>query len=118
MSHGFATFTAGVSDNDILIQRVGDTNSFDNANAYDMFTIAGSAGAVDVEVSMDGTTYLATVLALQDEASIAPTTRVLVTAAGRVYSFTGRYRKVRIRQNGAPAAVGYVLSYGKQGSNA
>lgn len=111
MSHGFATLIAGVNDNDILVQRAGDTNTFDNAHSFTNFQIGGSAGAVDVEVSLDGTNFLATVLALQDEQSVAPTTRVVVTAAGRLYTFSGMYRKIRVRQNGAAAAVGYVLSY-------
>lgn len=97
------TCIAGVSDNDIIVELTG------NGDLYSTWQIASTAGAMDIEVSLDGTNYLAAVMALIDLMSTAPSTAVVVTAAGRVYGFKGRYKKVRVRQNGATAVANASL---------
>jgi hypothetical protein len=97
------TCTAGVSDNDIIAEVTG------NGDLYNTWQLGSTAGAMDVEVSLDGTNYFATVCALIDLTSTAPSTAVTVTAAGKNYGFKGRYKKVRVRQNGATAVANPIL---------
>jgi hypothetical protein len=70
---------------------------------YDACTIMSTAGAVDVFVTLDGSNWSTAALSLQDmgSTSVEP---VLVTAANRVYAFVGKYRAVRVLQNGATGA--------------
>ena len=94
----------GVNDNDVLFTS-GDLNS------YNVHMIQASAGVVDVEVSLDGTTYSpAASIALEDMSSVAPATRVLVTASTKVYMLRGKYKNIRLVQNGATAATAVLAS--------
>lgn len=97
----------GVNDNDLLF-------TTDEVSNYDTFELLGSAGAVDVEVLLKaGGTWATAPITMQDlgAASLTP---VLVTASGRLYGFMGNFHQIRVRQNGASAAI-YVMRGFKSG---
>lgn len=96
-------YGTGVNDNDVLFT-TGDMT------VYSACTVMSTAGAVDVVVSLDGTNFATSALSLQD---FGATTNdpVVVTAAGRVYGFAGKYRKIRVLQNGATAATASMLCW-------
>ena len=71
------------------------------------------AGAMDVDVSLDGTNF-AVAIAMNDEASLTPATKVIVTAPGLLYSFRGNFAAVRIRQNGATDIANAALICGRR----
>ena len=98
---------AGVLDNDIVLEQ-------ENLERYNEFTLSSSAGAMDVDVSLDGTNFTAA-LALTDLESLAPATRVIVTVAAGIFQFTGTFKHIRIRQNGATAVANAVLYCGQAG---
>ena len=87
----------GVNDNDVLLT-TGDVSK------YDSFLLMSTAGAMDVFVSLDGTNFSTAPLSLQDFGATT-TNPVLVTVANRVYGFRGKFRFVRLLQNGAAAVV-------------
>lgn len=93
----------GVNDNDLLL-------TVDETDGFSAFMLMSSAGAVDVEITLDGTNWSTAPLSLQDfgAASLNP---VLVTVAGRVYGFVGKFRGVRIRQNGATGATATLVCW-------
>ena len=88
----------GVDDNDVIMELV-------DAEPYDEFYLMTVAGIVDVDVSLDGTNF-APAIALTDEQSVAPATKVVVTVAGGLYSFRGNFKAVRVLQNTATDATG------------
>lgn len=94
---------AGVNDADVLF-------TTDDMSYYSLFSLHCIAGAVNVLVSLDGKTYTTAPLSLADLGATT-TAPVIVTAAGRMYAFAGKYRHVRVMQNGATAAS-VVLKYG------
>ncbi|HEX9660267.1 MAG TPA: hypothetical protein VGA18_08195 [Rhodothermales bacterium] len=93
----------GDNDNDELF-----TTS--DISSCDAFMLMSSAGAVDVLVSLDGVNFSTAPLSLQDFGAV-DTTPVLVTAAGRVYGFAGKFRKIRALQNGATAAQATLIAW-------
>lgn len=100
---------AGTGDNAIVIE-------LDDVQRFDMFALMSSNGAMDVEASLDGTNFTTTApLALEDKHSTTPGTRVVVTAADRVYYFEGNYKAIRVRQAGATAVADPILICGKRG---
>jgi hypothetical protein len=95
----------GTNDNDVVI-------SLDqNAEAYDTFLLMSTAGAMDVFVTLDGTNYSTAALSLADLGATS-TDPVVVTAANRVYGFRGKYRGIRVLQNGATGVANATLRYG------
>lgn len=97
---------AGTNDNDIVF----DITS--NAEFYDTWQLGSTAGAMDVFVSGDGTNYLTAAIALIDLGSTAPSTAVVVTAANGNYGIKGRWKAIRVRQNGATAvANAFLIGY-------
>lgn len=88
---------AGVNDNDIIME-------LDDAESYDEFFFMTVLGAVDVDVSLDGTNFAAAV-AFTDRQSTAPATKVIITAAGLLYSIKGQFKAIRVRQNTATDAT-------------
>jgi hypothetical protein len=83
---------------------------------YDTFCFASVAGVMEVEVSGDGTTFLATKIALIDLTSTTPSTAVVVTTAGKSFGFSGKYRAVRLLQNGGTAVTGAFINAYQRGS--
>lgn len=92
----------GVNANDVLFT----TDSVENHN---LFTLMSTAGVVQVLVSLDGVNFSTAPLALEDQGSTTPTTYVLLTAAARVYKFAGKYRVIKVTQNGATATAATLM---------
>lgn len=92
----------GASDNDVVVQA-------DGVSGYRTFDITTTAGAADVYVSYDGTNYHTAALSLQDLGSASLTTSVVVTAANRVYRFSGCFEKIRVLQAGATPPADVIL---------
>lgn len=98
----------GAGDNSIVIE-------LDSVGKFDQFSLQCSAGAMDVEGSLDGVTFSAP-LALEDKHSTTPGTRVVSTAvAGNVYLLEGVFKALRVRQAGATAVADAVLLCGTSG---
>lgn len=96
---------SGTNDNDVVI-------TFEDViDGADTFMLQSTAGAMDVFVSLDGTNYSTAARSLSDLGAIT-SDPVLVTAAGRNYGFRGKYKGIKVLQNGATAVVGAVLRYG------
>ncbi len=92
---------AGVDDNDIVIEVT-------DASKFDEFIISSTLGVMDVDVSLDGTNFIAAI-ALEDRKSLTPATRVVVTVAAGLYSFNGPVQVVRVRQNTATDVISPVM---------
>jgi len=95
----------GVNDNDVLFT-TGDVTF------YNSFTLMSTAGAVDVVVSLDGSTYSTTALSLHDlgDTTAGLSDYVAVTSALRVFKLpSGKYNKIRVLQNGVTAATAHLL---------
>lgn len=96
----------GVSDNDVIFEIAS------NADQFETWQLGSTAGAMDVFVSGDGTNYQSAAIALIDLGSTAPSTAVTVTTAGGNYGIRGRWKKIKVLQNGATAvANGYLIGY-------
>lgn len=74
----------------------------------DTFHVMSTVGTVDVEVSLDGVSWTAAAIAMQDMGATTSTTFVVVTAVNKVYKFTGKFAGVRVRQAGATAATAHL----------
>lgn len=73
--------------------------------AYDACIIMSTTGAVEVFITLAGTsTYSTSPLSLQDFGA-ADTVPVLLTAALRVYGFVGKFDRIKVVQNGATDAA-------------
>ena len=104
----YVRFTGtGTSDNDVLFT----TSDMDR---WDACLLMSSAGAVDVLVSLDGSAYSTAPLSLQDFGS-TDMNPVLVTTTGRVYGFVGKFKYIKVLQNGATAATA-AMNCWKQGA--
>lgn len=100
--------TAGVGDADNA--EVFEIAS--NAELYDTWQLGSTAGVMDVFVSGDGTNYQTAAIALIDLGSTAPSTAVTVTTANGNYGFKGRWKGIRVLQNGATNVEnGYLIGY-------
>ena len=77
---------------------------------YEACFIFSTTGAVDVFVSLDGSNYTTAALSLRDLGA-TNTNPVLVTAAGRLYGFAAKFRRVRILENGATDAAASLLCF-------
>jgi hypothetical protein len=107
MTHGITGYKSGsgTNDNDIVIELD------QNAEAYDTFELMSTAGAMDVFVTLDGTNYTTAALSLADLGAVT-TDPVVVTAANRLYGFRGKFKGIRVLQNGATAVENAALRYG------
>lgn len=100
------TAGAGVNDNDVVFEITS------NAQNFDTWQLGSTAGAMDVFVSGDGTNYMSGAIAMIDLGSTAPSTAVVVTTAGGNYGIRGRWKKIKLLQNGATAvANAYLIGY-------
>lgn len=97
---------AGANDNDAIF----DITS--NAEFFDTWQLGSTAGVMDVFVSGDGTNFHTAAIALIDLGSTAPSTAVTTTTANGNYGFKGRWKAVRVLQNGATAVENaYLIAY-------
>lgn len=98
---GYSVITgqvAGVSDND-LCYTSGDVSDFA------VTVIEAVTGTVDLEVTLDGTYWNTTPPAVLLHDATASGTYSTTIAAGKIGILKGRYKGVRVRQNGATAAT-------------
>lgn len=91
----------GTNDNDVMA-------TVADARQYDAFILMSTVGAVDIQVTLDGTNWSTAPLSLTDMGAVT-TDPVLVTAANRVYGFRGVFRGVRVVQNGATGATAALM---------
>lgn len=80
----------------------------DTLAPYRECSVMSSTGAVDIVVSIDGTTYSTTVMAVRDQTATT-LTNVVVTAALKQYWFNVSFTSLKIRQNGATAAAAQLF---------
>lgn len=92
----------GVNANDVLF-------TTPNVQQYEYFTLMSTAGAVQVLASVDGINFATAPLSLEDDGSTTITTDVLLTAPNRIYSFKGKFTRLRVTQNGATASAASLL---------
>ncbi len=90
----------GVNSGDVLFT----SEQVENCS---IFTFSTSAGAATLEVTLDGTSWVA--VAFMDQTATASTTFVTTTAAGKMYKLEGKYRLIRMKQSGATAATGILM---------
>ena len=93
---------AGVDDNDVVMELV-------DAEQYDSFYFSSTTGVMEVDVSVNGTDFNS-IIALTDEASVAPATKVIITVAALLYSFRGNFKAVRVRQASATAVTDAAMN--------
>lgn len=83
----------------------------EDARIFDTWILGSSAGLIDVYVSLDGTNYLATPLALLDMTSTTPSTMVVKTAAGGTFAFRGKFRKIKLLQETTNVTGAALIGY-------
>jgi len=98
---------AGVNDNDIVIE-------LDDVQRFNSFTFQSDAGAMSLDVSVDGSNFNLD-LAFTDLHSLTPATKVIATVADLLYRFEADIKAIRIRQEGATDATGAILICGQAG---
>lgn len=93
------TGTAGTNDNDVVYTST-------DISAYDFHTIECTAGTVDIQVTVDGTNYNTTQAAvmLHDDVTTGGGVRSVTIASGKVGILRGKYKGIKILQNGATAS--------------
>lgn len=105
----------GTTDDDIMV-------TTENVSSCTEHVIFCSAGAVDIEVAVgegllpkgqapaftDSTAFPIGVMLLN---TTAPSTWVTQITTGQAAVLTGRYDRVRVRQNGATASAATISSY-------
>ena len=91
------TGAAGTNDNDIIY-------TSEDISTFNEITIEATAGTVDIEVSLDGTNYNATPVAVLLADATAVGTYNLTITAGKIGILRMHVKKFRIRQNGAVAS--------------
>lgn len=96
--------SAAATDNVLLF-------TAENLEPYNVHMIQASDGAVDVEVSLDGTTYSpAGAFAMEDTTQTASATRTVTTSSTNVYIIRGKYSAIRVRNTAAATATAVMLS--------
>lgn len=95
----------------------GESSSSDNelvfttsdVSQYRSFVLMSTAGAMDVEVTLDDSNWTTAPLSLIDFGATT-TDPVIVTVANRLYGFAGQFLKVRCRQNGVTAVANAAMT--------
>jgi len=96
---------AGVNAADVMIET-------SDVSQFDTFELVNQAGAAEVLVSLDGTNFTSAPLSLTDFGATT-TAPVIVTAANRLYGWRGKFKIVRVRQNGATGVTSCQLRVGR-----
>jgi len=91
----------GAADNNVIVQA-------DDVSGFRDFYVMTTTGAVDINVSLDGTLYSGA-LSMTDLGSASFAVAVVVTAANRVYHFRGCFQNIRVLQAGATAPEDVAL---------
>lgn len=94
-----AAGTVGVNDNDVVY-------TSPDVSMYSTHSIECTVGTVDIQVTLDGTNWNTTQAAvlLHDDVTTGGGVKVLTIAAGKIGSLKGKYKNIRILQNGATAS--------------
>lgn len=100
---GFVSGVAGVNNGDVLA-------TMDDVTSFDTFMFAIAAGAADVFIRLNTTTWIGPI-ALND-LNDTVNDPVIVMAASKLYGLRGKFRQLQVRQNGGTAATGLTISYG------
>jgi hypothetical protein len=103
-SGNFTSYSGSCANGSEVLVTTGDISQ------YTAFTIVSSTGAVNVYVSLDGTNYTTAAVSLQDFGATT-SDPVTVTAAARLYQFVGKFRKVKVVQNGATASAAILICW-------
>lgn len=88
--------SAGTNDNDVIYT----SGALDN---YNYHIIEATAGTVSIDVSIDGTNWIADV-AVVDVTTTTPATRVVTLASGSMGILEGKFKNIRVLQSGATAS--------------
>lgn len=91
------TGAVGTNDNDTVY-------TSPDISMYDTHYIEGTAGTVDVQVSVDGTNFNTTPAVVQLHDATASATYSATIASGKLGILRGKYKAIKILQNGATAA--------------
>lgn len=94
----YVRFTGDCTEDDEVLIWTNDVSQ------YDACVLMSTTGAVDVLVSLDGTNFSTAALSLQDFGA-EDTVPVLVTVALRVYGFVGKFRAIKVLENGTTDAA-------------
>ena len=88
---------AGTNDNDVIY-------TSPDVSSYNQHVIECTAGTVDIQVSVDGTNFntLQAAALLMDATAV--TTYSLTIASTKIGILSGKFRKIRVLQNGATAS--------------
>jgi len=91
--------TAGASDNDVIY-----TSSDVSVYNYHIFHVTGT-DAADVEISADGSVWSSAVaVSLLDDVTMGGEISVISIPTGKIGVLKGKFKKIRIKQNGATDA--------------
>lgn len=96
----------GTNAADVMIQTTDSTDANEHA-------LHVTVGAVDVTVSLDGTNYAPIFVENLDSAGAAGTRVDGTGLAVGLYRFFGKFRSIKVVQNGATAATAFLGSYAK-----
>ena len=91
-----ASGSAGTNDNDVVY-------TANDVSMYNTHYVECTAGTVDVDVSIDGTNWIAAVVG-RNIATTGVFTQVNEAASGVCLEIIGKYRKLRVNQKGATAS--------------
>lgn len=91
-----ATGTAGTNDNDVVY-------TSNDITTYNTHYVECTAGTIDVDVSLDGTNYIAAVAGVS-LVTTTPATRAIDAASGVCLRIEGKFKKLRVNQKGATAS--------------
>ena len=74
-----------------------------DVSAYNVHYVEATAGTVDVDVSLDGTNFIAAVAGVS-LITTTPATRVIEAASGVCLEIQGKFKAIRVNQKGATAS--------------
>lgn len=91
--------TQGTNDNDVVYTSA-------DVTPYGSHSIECTVGVVDIQVTLDGTNWNTTQAAvlLHDDVTTGGGIKVLTIAAGKIGLLTGKFKNIRVLQNGAVAS--------------
>lgn len=90
------TGTAGTNDNDVVYTSI-------DISEYSRHYVESTAGTIDVDVSLDGTNWIAAVVG-RNIVTTGVFTQVGEAASGICLEINGVYKKLRVNQKGASAS--------------
>jgi hypothetical protein len=109
--HAIVSDFRGLFPESWYLQFVGAAGAADNAviylspdvSAYNVHYVEATAGTVDVDVSIDGTNFIAAAAGVS-LITTTPATRVVEAASGVCLEIRGKFKAIRVNQKGATAS--------------